>query len=194
MKNYSSKEIIKGIARQKDSIFRHVYKSCYPAIRKLTLANGGNEHDAQDLFQEGMIKVYQKISEGGLELQCKFGTYLYSVCRFLWLNELEKRKVSARESLDDNNIIDDRAANNIIRENAELNLYRKHFSELGKECQTVLNMYFQKKSMEEICVVMGYKNVQIAKNKKHLCKKALMNKIQSNPEFKKLQDEIFLAG
>ena len=48
--------------------------------------------------------------------------------------------------------------------------------------------------MEEICVVMGYKNVQIAKDKKYRCKKSLMTKIYNNPVFKRLQDEIHLAG
>lgn len=194
MKVYSANEIIKGIARRKDSIINYVYRSCYPDVRKLILSNGGNEQDAQDIFQEGLIKVYQKITETGLELNCKFGTYLYSVCRFLWLNELEKKKKAGRESRIGEDIIDDQTANNKIRENAELKLYEQHFKELAKECQKVLNMYFQKSSMEEICVVMGYKNVQIAKDKKYRCKKSLMNKIYNNPEYKRLQDEIHLAG
>jgi len=194
MKVYSTNEIIKGIARRKDNIINYVYRSCYPDVRKLILSNGGNEHDAQDIFQEGLIKVYQKITQTGLELNCKFGTYLYSVCRFLWLNELEKKRKAGRESRIGEDIIDDQTANNKIRENAELKLYEQHFKELAEECQRVLNMYFQKSSMEEICVVMGYKNVQIAKDKKYRCKKSLMNKIYNNPEYKRLQDEIHLAG
>ncbi|HEC44002.1 MAG TPA: sigma-70 family RNA polymerase sigma factor [Bacteroides sp.] len=194
MREYSAIDIISGIARRKDSVIQYVYRSCYPDVRKLILTNGGNRHDAEDVFQEGLVKVYQKITEQGLELNCKFGTYLYSVCRFLWLNELEKRKIKGRETHAAENIIDDQTANNRIRENAEMNLYEKHFKELSKECRTVLNMYFRKTSMEEICVVMGYKNVQIAKDKKYRCKKSLTNKIYSNPEYKKLQNEIHLAG
>jgi RNA polymerase sigma factor (sigma-70 family) len=194
MKEYSTREIIRGIARCKDSIIQYIYRSCYPNIRKLILTNGGNEHDAQDIFQEGLIKVYQKITGHGLQLTCKFSTYLYSVCRFLWLNELEKRKISNRDTLAAESIIDDQTANDKILENAQLKLYEKHFRELSKECQTVLHMYFQRASMEEICVVMGYKNVQIAKDKKYRCKKSLINKIYNNPEFKRLQDGIHLAG
>lgn len=194
MKVYSSAEIIKGIARGKDSIIRYVYKSSYQDVRKLILSNGGNEHDAQDIFQEGMIKVYQKITDHTLQLNCRFETYLYSVCRFLWLNELEKRKTSRRENVPLDDLLDDCQANNQIRENAELKLYEKHFNELGKECRKVLNMYFQRASMEEICLVMGYKDVLITKDKKYRCKKSLMNKIYNNPEFKRLQDEIHLAG
>ena len=194
MKEYSAQEIIRGLARRKDSVVRYVYRTSYPEVRKLILINGGTEHDAEDIFQEGLVKVYQKITRHGLELTCQFGTYLYSVCRFLWLNELEKKKVSKWETLAAEDIIDDQTANNKIRENAELGLYRKHFRELGRECQKVLNMYFQNATMEEICVAMGYKNVQIAKDKKYRCKKSLINKIYNNPEFRRLQDEIHLAG
>lgn len=194
MRQLSATEIINGIARRKDNVIKYVYKTCYPDVRKMILSNGGCEQDAEDTFQEGVTKVYQKITQHGLQLTCKFGTYLYSVCRFLWLQELEKKSASGRNVRLVDEIIDDETANHKIRENSEMKLYEQHFRELGKECQKVLNMYFRSASMEEICVVMGYKNVQIAKDKKYRCKKSLMNKIYNNPVYKQLQDEEYLAG
>lgn len=193
MKDYSAIEIIRGIARRKERIINHVYKTCYPDVRKLILTNGGSEHDAEDIFQETMLKIFQKITEHGLELTCKFKTYLYSVSRFLWLQELEKRKFSRKRQDNVDLIIDENERGN-TREDDKLRIYEAHFRELSKECQKVLNMYFQKASMEEICVAMGYKNVQIAKDKKYRCKRTLMTRIYNNPEFKQLQDEIHLAG
>jgi RNA polymerase sigma factor (sigma-70 family) len=193
MREYSNNEIVKGIARRKGSIIQYVYQTCYPEVRKLILMNGGNEFDAEDTFQDGLIAVYQKITGEGIELRCRFRTYLYSVCRFLWLDEL-KKKAYARKQSPGLASIDDRSANNKILEVAQQRLYERHFRELSKECRKVLNMYFRNASMEEICVVMGYKNVQIARDKKYRCKKTLMNKIYNNPEFKRLQDEIHLAG
>jgi RNA polymerase sigma factor (sigma-70 family) len=193
MKEYSATEIIKGIARRKERVIKHVYRTCYPDIRKLILTNAGNEDDAEDIFQEAMLKVYQKITDHGLEIKCQFKTYLYSVARFLWLQELNKRKPARyRQDLLDQ-MIDEHDRKN-TREDEQFRIYEAHFRELSKECQKVLNMYFQKASMEEICVVMGYKNVQIAKDKKYRCKKTLMTKIYNNPAFKKWQNEIHLAG
>jgi RNA polymerase sigma factor (sigma-70 family) len=194
MKDYSNKEILSGIANSKSSVIRYVYATCYPAIRKLILTNGGNEQDAQDIFQDGIIKVYQKITGHGLQLTCKFCTYLYSVCRFLWLHEIEKKKIPLRKYPDIENIVEDRPANDKVREHMQLRIYEKHFRELAEECQKVLNMYFNKASMEEICVVMGYKNAQIATVKKYRCKKYLMNKIINNPEYKRLKNELYLVG
>ena len=193
MRDYSTEEIIRGIARQKDRVITYVYTTCYPDIRKLILSNRGNDHDVEDIFQDGMLIMYQKITEDGLELKCSFKTYLYSVCRFLWLQELEKRsrKTASYASIEE---LAGENDNNSQKEAGELKLYEKHFKELSKECQNVLNMYFQKASMEEVAVVMGYKNIQIAKDKKYRCKKSLMAKIYNNPEYKRLQDEIYLAG
>jgi RNA polymerase sigma factor (sigma-70 family) len=193
MSAYSTIEIIRGIAKRKEIVIQHVYQTCFPDIRKLILTNAGNEHDVEDIFQEAMLKIYQKITEHGLQLTCKFKTYLYSVCRFLWLQELEKRKPNKIRNAGVDQIIDENETRN-ANEDEEFRIYEKHFMELSKECQKVLNMYFQKASMEEICVVMGYKNVQIAKDKKYRCKKSLMTRIYNNPEFKRLQDEIHLAG
>ncbi len=193
MSDYSTIEIIRGIAKRKERVIQHVYRACYPDIRKLILTNAGNEHDAEDVFQEAMLKVYQKITVHGLELTCKFKTYLYSVCRFLWLQELEKRKSNINRHDNVDQIIDENDRRN-TREDEKLRIYELNFRELSKECQKVLNMYFQKASMEEICVVMGYKNVQIAKDKKYRCKKSLITRIHNNPEFKRLQNEIHLAG
>lgn len=193
MKDFSDSEIIRGIARRKERIINHVYRTCYPDIRKLILTNAGNEHDAEDIFQEAMLKVFLKITEHGLVLTCQFKTYLYSVSRFLWLQELEKRKLSRNRQNNVDLIIDEHDRRN-SREDEKLRIYESNFRELTKECQKVLNMYFQHASMEEICVAMGYKNVQIAKDKKYRCKKTLMSKIYNHPEFKKLQNEIHLAG
>ena len=193
MKEYSAEDIIKGIARRNSRVISHVYDSCYPDIRKLILSNRGNEHDVKDIFQEAMIIIFQKITEQGLIITVKFKTYLYSVCRFLWLQELERRsrKTSGLTSVDE--ISAEKESDN-NKQLTEQRIYDGHFIELSNECQRVLNMYFQKVSMEEIAVVMGYKNVQIAKDKKYRCKKSLMTKIHNNPEYKLLQDEIYLAG
>jgi RNA polymerase sigma factor (sigma-70 family) len=193
MKEYSAIEIISGIAKRKERVIQYVYRTCFPDIRKLVLTNTGNEHDAEDIFQEAMLNIYQKITDHGLELTCKFRTYLYSVARFLWLQELEKRRPARNGKENIDQVIDENDRKN-TREDEQYRIYETHFRELSKECQKVLNMYFQKASMEEICVVMGYKNVQIAKDKKYRCKKTLMTRIYNNPAYKSLQDEIHLAG
>ena len=194
MESYSNEEVLKGIRKSDDRVIRYVYRTCYPDIRKLILDNNGSEHDVEDLFQEALLVSYNKLTTDGLKLNCKFGTYLYSVSRFLWLKELKSRRINRTEYCDPEDHAG-RIEGSIDRlESAKMKIYRKHFGELSEECRKVLYMYFEKVSMEEICREMGYKNIQIAKDKKYRCKRSLITMIANNPEYKKVNDEIHMAG
>lgn len=194
MESYSNDEILKGIRGSDDRVIRYVYRTCFPDVRKLVLDNSGSEHDAEDLIQEALMVSYNKLSAGDMTLNCQFGTYLYSVSRFLWLKELKRRRIKKTEYCDPEDHAG-RIGSAVDRlETAKMKMYRKHFGELSEECRKVLYMYFEKVSMEEICREMGYKNIQIAKDKKYRCKKSLITRIANNPEYKKVNDEIHMAG
>ncbi len=193
MRIYNTEEIIKGIADRNDRIIEYIYTYYYDDIRKLILLNNGTLEDTKDTFQEALFVIYQKITLDGLTLKCHFKTYLYSVCRFIWLRELEGRHASAgtTEGLPDLN-----PSQFTIGAMAEagMEIFTKHFNELSEICKKVLDMYFRDVSLEEIRLVMGYKNLQIAKDKCYRCKKTLYTRIYNNPEYKKLKDEVYLAG
>ncbi len=194
MHSYSNEEIIAGIKNSDDQIFRFVYKNCFPDIRKLVMSNNGSEQDVEDLFHDSLLISYNKLTQANLKLQCHFRTYLYSVARLLWMKELKQRKQNSQEYYDP-----DRLAGGIKNsidklESAKMKIYETHFKELSKECQKVLYMYFENASMEEICQEMGYKSCQIAKDKKYRCKKSLMTRIANNPEYKKVNDEVYLVS
>lgn len=193
MRAYNTEEIIKGISDRNDRIIEYVYTYYYDDIRKLILLNNGALEDVKDTFQEALFIIYQKITLDGLTLKCHFKTYLYSVCRFIWLRELKKRcdSTNTAEGLPDLNPSQFTFG---AAAEAGLEIFTKHFNELSENCRKVLDMYFRDVSLEEIRLVMGYKNIQIAKDKCYRCKKTLYTRINNNPEYKKLKDEVYLAG
>lgn len=194
MQVLTNKNIIRGIRKRDAAVIRYLYKTCYPDIRKLILANKGTAEDAQDLFQDALLLIYQKIVNLGITLNCEFGTYLYSCCRLMWLKELEERR-----NMGQNYEYTDTHSGGISEEIStfeavKMSIYKRHFDELGKECQDVLKMYYDNVPMEEICTRMGFQSIEAAKEKKYRCKKSLMTKIYNNPAYKKLQDEIYLVS
>ena len=54
--------------------------------------NSGDKEDAKDIFQDAMVIIYEKIRLNKLGLSSAFHTFLFSICRNLWLQELTKRK------------------------------------------------------------------------------------------------------
>ncbi len=46
--------------------------------------------DARDIFQEAMVVLYEKSKDTTFSLNCQIKTYVYSVCRRLWLKRLQQ--------------------------------------------------------------------------------------------------------
>ena len=193
MHHFTTDEIISGIAERRNNVIKYVFKTCYDSVRKLILMNRGTDEDARDIFQEALFIIYQKIVLQKFQIQCHFSTYIYSVCKFLWIRELSKQK-KYEDLTDEIPDLNNSGSLNQKNELTEQKLFTRHFNELCDDCKQVLNMHFRKVSMEEICKVMGYKNIQIAKSKKYKCKKNLLTRIYNDPEYQKLKNEIYLAG
>lgn len=88
---YSDEQILKGILRHDNLILQYIYKQYYYNINYFIRKNQGSEDDASDIFQEAIIIIYRKIKENDLVFEkSSFKGYLFSVCRFLWLKQLEK--------------------------------------------------------------------------------------------------------
>ncbi len=71
-----------------------------PHIQRMILTRGGSKADADDIFQEALLVFHKKAMNPEFELNCAEGTYLYSVCRFLWKDELLRRnRISDAEKI-----------------------------------------------------------------------------------------------
>ena len=86
--NYTDKEIVEGIRNDENGALEFLYKENFHAIAYFIYNNNGNEQDAKDICQEAVILFYEKIKGNALELNCSIKTYLYAVCRRLWLKRL----------------------------------------------------------------------------------------------------------
>lgn len=69
-------------------------------------------------------------------------------------------------------------------------LVAKLVASLGEQCQQILRLYyFERRSMQEVAEITGFKDEQKARNKKYKCMKALKDLIFSDPELvKELKD------
>ncbi|MFA8449363.1 MAG: RNA polymerase sigma factor [Bacteroidales bacterium] len=182
-------EILNGIRTSDRGTLNYIYKKYYKSIKRYIIQNSGSEDDANDIFQDGVMVIYQKIKKNELtELHCAFHTYLFSVCRFLWLQNLNKKEVKVDT---DNHQIQESLSVEpdlkiLTEETSRYDLYRKHFTQLNKECQKILNLFLQKTPQKKVAEMMGYKSVDYAKRKKYLCKEKLVEKIKRDPNFKEV--------
>ncbi len=189
MIEYSNLDLLNGIHRNDTIVLQYIYKNFYSKINFFIKKNSGDDDDANDVFQEAIIIIFRKLKANELVLDCTFETYLYSVCRFLWLKQLEKRKVE-KEKIKDNHeyhddIYDD-GLERVVDLNERYKLYQKHFTNLGKDCQKVLQLYFDKVPLKNIAQIMGFKSEKYAKKRKFKCKEYLIKNIKQDLEYNKI--------
>ncbi len=189
MIEYSNLDLLNGIRRNDTIVLQYIYKNFYSKINFFIKKNSGDDDDANDVFQEAIIIIFRKLKANELVLDCTFETYLYSVCRFLWLKQLDKRKVE-KEKIKDNHeyhedIYDD-GLERVVDLNERYRLYQKHFTNLGKDCQKVLQLYFDKVPLKNIAQIMGFKSEKYAKKRKFKCKEYLIKNIKQDLEYNKI--------
>lgn len=190
MANYSNEELLRGILRNNNLVLRHIYKSYYHKINAFVCHNSGDENDANDIFQEAIIVMYRKIKDNSLQLEnCAFETYLYSVCRLLWLKQLEKRRNTIVKVNDVNHFSEsvyDDDLDEVVRKNERYKLFQDHFQKLGKDCQKILQLFFDKVPLKQIAEIMGLTSESYAKKRKHQCKEYLVRSIKQDTEYKNI--------
>jgi len=190
MDHYTKEKIIEGIRKEDDKIIFYIYEKCFKQIKHLIKINNGDDNDTKDIFQEAMMIIFAKIKNNELNFECSFSTYIYSVCRLLWLKELEKRRRRCEKFFEGDNYIDvDNDVIELFEKNERRKLYLKHFNELSEACQKLLTLFLNGVPIKEITKIMGYSSDQHTKNRRYRCKKTLIDKIRSNPEYTELKNE-----
>jgi len=140
-------------------------------VQSLILNNNGTPDDARDVFQEAMIVLYEKVKSGSFELNCLIKTYLYSVCRRLWLKRLSQlQRISPEVEKLEETVPVEEDLDSHEQKNVDFQVMEKSMKNLGEPCKSLLEAYYhQKKSMVEIAVSFGYTNADNAKNQKYKC-------------------------
>lgn len=184
MIHYSDEAIVEGLRLRSDYIINFIYREFFPLIKFLVTENGGSEEDAEDIFQDGIIIIYNKINLNQLILTSSFKTFLYSVCRNLWLQKLNKRKAIFDRLSDVEEYLE--VPEDVLTEATytEVELHRiiqLHFLSLTEDCQKVLRLFTKNVSIREIAEIMGFKTENYAKTRKYLCKEELKKRIANDP-------------
>jgi RNA polymerase sigma factor (sigma-70 family) len=167
----TEQKLLEGLACNDRKAIETIYKRHYNMVQALILSNSGYPDDARDIFQEAMIVLYEKVRSGTFELHCQLKTYLYSVCRRLWLKRLSQlqRMTSEVDDLHETVPVEDELERHEQR-NRDFQIMEDSLNSLGEPCRSLLKAYYlETKSMVEIAGDFGYTNADNAKNQKYKC-------------------------
>lgn len=142
----------------------------YPVIKKMILKNQGSKQDAEDVYQDALIIILRKIEDPEFNLTSNLSTYLYSVCRFLWSDELKKRNKRFEVEIKETQEYSKEELGINTEQIRSEKLAEKAFISLGEKCKELLKLfYYSKVSLKEIASILRFANEKVAKNQKYRC-------------------------
>ena len=71
MVHFQDNAIIDGIRKHDRAVLRYTYAQYYPMIRFFIIRNHGNDLDAEDIFQEAIVAIFEKYGKKGHGDKCQ---------------------------------------------------------------------------------------------------------------------------
>jgi RNA polymerase sigma factor (sigma-70 family) len=144
-------------------------------VTALVQRDNGTSDDAEDVLQEAVIVLWERVRAGRFVYSAKLETFVYATARNLWLRRLARtRRETPGLPPDDHNVDESGSSLDRLIESEEAALVQDALERLGEPCKTLLLLfYWEERSMTEIAIELGFANADTAKSKKYQCKKAL---------------------
>jgi RNA polymerase sigma factor (sigma-70 family) len=192
---YTDAELINAISagRELNDAIRYIYRQYSQATSSFIMQHGGSEQDADDIFQETVVAFIEVVQKGKYRGEASVKTFLNSIARNYWFNEIKKRD---RSGLRDKKFELGRDQNEAdvshhISEMERKRQLRDLVDQLGEPCRKVLLLfYYENLSMKEMVDHLPYDNEQVVRNKKYKCLQALTGLIKDNPAIARQMQEI----
>jgi RNA polymerase sigma factor (sigma-70 family) len=186
-KNTFSDSALVGAIKDKrnlDQAVRHLYQEHSAVTRSFIMGRGGSEQDADDIFQETVISFIDCVQKEKFRFESGIRTFLISISKNLWLNEMRKRSRSDNRDkiFETGREQEDPGISEAIGDRELKQQLQKLLDELGDSCKKILLLfYYENLSMKEMVAHLHYENEQVVRNKKYKCLQQLTGKLKENP-------------
>ena len=176
--------IIQAIKENKnDKVLDTLYKTLLPKIVRFIKSKGGNQVQAEDCFQDGIVSLIIKVKRNEFDEKYEIEDYVFTVARNKWYN-LATRVKSREAELGTNDKSVPDGLENIYKEEKRKAVDHM-FTLLGDRCKELLTLYiFENKKMAEIKELLCMSSVEVVKSTKYRCKKKMKELLIKYPEYK----------
>lgn len=179
MRPYSDDLLIQALSNGDNDALEYVYKTYWPMVLHFVQVNSGVKDDARELYQESIIALYEKSKDKQFKLTCSLKTYIYSICRNKWMNQLRnKRVVDDIEEYTDTLSDDTDDQPELIISDVEM---AEAISGMGDPCKSLLlGFYYEKISLDLLALKLKYASANVAKQQKFRCIERLKKRFLVN--------------
>ncbi|RSK37456.1 RNA polymerase sigma factor [Hymenobacter metallilatus] len=172
-------ELAAALRANREQTLTQLYAHTFPMLRRYVQQRGGSAQDAKDVFQDAVVVLYEQAVSGRLTLTASASTYLFSVSRNLWKQELSRRSRQPATPLsDDHTQLPDTAATDAAPPDVT-DMVLQHLAQLTTKCRRMLvSFYYFQQPLEQIAAEHQYGSIRSATVQKFKCLERLRNAVR----------------
>lgn len=143
--------------------FVQLYELCFPAVARWVKGQGGNQADAEDIFQDCMVALYEKTVRGQLPSINHLPAYVTGMARHHWHGKEQAWLPLSEAPSAEHPMPDPPLSANRLR------LFQL-LAKAGQKCMELLEaFYYQRLSATRLAEEFGYASARSATVQKHKC-------------------------
>jgi RNA polymerase sigma factor (sigma-70 family) len=164
-------QTVAGLKERNNAAYNLLYTFYYSSIENFVKKNSGTAADAQDVFQETIMVLLDKVPKEDFVLTSSIKTYIIAVASNIWLKRLREAKrttrLEAHIDLEDYSLAEwEQKENSRVKRNA----LQRILGKITRHCAIFLTRtFFTGASREKLIEEMGYKNTHTFDNQKYKC-------------------------
>ena len=167
-----------ALLANREQVLTALYRSAFPSVRHHVSRHGGSLQDAQDVFHDALIVLYEQAVAEKLVLNASASTYLMGISRNLWHHEQRRRVRLPHETLP--NDFEPLAIEEPVAAEEPAFAVLDYVEQLGAKCkQVLLGFYYFQQPLAQIAEAHDYRSVRSATVQKFKCLERLRNSVRA---------------
>lgn len=177
MEQHSDMKYIEALRQNNARLIDEIYRRFSQSVLRWVLANNGKAADAEDLFQEALMVVYERYCQKDFHLTCPLGSLLLAICRRKWYDRLlQKKRESDVRNAEALRFEEEHESSALQEAEALLEADRRQsrlgraFAQLSEQCQKLLTLVGEGHSdVTALAEALGLPNANALYQAKHRC-------------------------
>jgi RNA polymerase sigma factor (sigma-70 family) len=183
---YTNSQLIEGIRLRDDKVFEYIEKEFKESIRIHILSNSGSSDDAEDIYQDGVLRIMEMADKHDFKLTCELSTLLYAICDKKWKLVLDKKRISQNYHIRKNEAEEDSDMSEGLDSHIYNNIFWESFNMLQDDCKRLLKACLKEIPIKEIADILDY-TYGYVRRKKCLCHDYFAGQIINHPDYKHIK-------
>lgn len=162
--------LITDLKTENNFAFGKLYEANFYKISRFVQNNSGSKSDAEDVFQDAMLVLVEKLRQEDFQLTASINTYVYAICKNLWFKKLRDSNFKlSLETIKDSDF-QDSITDTIENEKSYLDILKGYLTKITVHCNRLIqDIFFNGASIDDIQIKYGYSSSHNAQNQKYKC-------------------------